>query len=132
MMMMMIIIIIIIIIERRESFDDRYFSDTSGFLFFTFKDQYHVVIVKMKSFFPYQAKNVRTIAVGIGHLVDQKELEAIAMGNKEDVISVDDFTFLASALGAYKDTACSYPEFPKLPQGLSLEYRELLHLACVQ
>ena len=59
----------------------------------------------MVSFF-FQQKKVKTIAVGIGPLVDNFELNVLAFGEKENVISVKDFDHLVGKLNKLLDNAC--------------------------
>ena len=49
---------------------------------------------------------METIAVGIGKNVDHKELLTIANGVEDNVISVEDFSFLASAIQTHRDNGC--------------------------
>lgn len=67
----------------------------------------YTLLFKVSHIHLKQAKKVKTIAVGIGHMVSKSELNTIAMGIEENVICVNDFTFLASALSSYKDAFCA-------------------------
>ena len=54
----------------------------------------------------FQAKGVRTIAVGIGPEVDHDELLAIAMGDPNYVIHATSFDTLKDKLDSIRDDSC--------------------------
>ena len=62
----------------------------------------------MNCFFTFQAKDVHVIAVGVGKKIHPKELEIIAMGEKDHMFSVSGFNYLAHALANVRDEACSH------------------------
>ena len=47
-------------------------------------------------------------AVGIGSKINPKELKIIAMGQKEHLISVSGFNYLAHVLANVRDEACNH------------------------
>ena len=56
------------------------------------------------------------VVVGIGKQVNHKELEIIAMGNKDHVVSLDSFGYLAHALSNIRDKECGHWKLP--PTGI--------------
>lgn len=56
----------------------------------------------------FQAKDVQVIAVGVGKDINPHELEIIAMGQKEHMISISGFNYLGHALANIRDEACGH------------------------